>query len=135
MKIYVAAPWDDRYAAADAAKKLERAGHTITHKWWDHESKLGDKGYDFPREKLAKFALTDYFGVINADLVFLVNSAKSEGKAVEQGVALAEEKPIIAIGKLGEFKNIFHYLPNYFWFSTVDEGINAIEGVVAAWDN
>lgn len=117
-KIYIAAPWIDRARMPGFAAQLETAGHTITWKWWTHEG----EGYaGRTHEQLASFAMEDYNGVVGADLVVMVSSSKSEGKAVEQGIALSLGKRIIAVGTLSEFPNIFHYLPSYTWVKTFDE--------------
>lgn len=131
MKVYIAAPWVDKAMMEIYAQPLEAAGHVITHKWWDVE---GAAEGDSP-EVLAyhrKNAELDYQGVKDAKLLILVNSSKSEGKAVEQGIAISDRKPIIAIGKRGETsKNVFHYLPNYIWVDTLDKALDVIR--VITW--
>lgn len=104
------------------ATKLESLGATITHKWWETE---GDKEYAVSDH--AYHAWQDKRGVETADAVLVVNSAKSEGKAVEQGIALALDIPLFIVGIRGELsKNVFHYLNNYTWCRTIEDGIEAI---------
>jgi nucleoside 2-deoxyribosyltransferase len=128
MKIYCAAPWIHREAASTAASKLEAAGHTITHKWWVHEG--GNDGYyddAADREvRLKGNAQDDFNGAASADVLVLLSSAKSEGKATEQGVALAKGIPIVAVGTRGEFSNIFHYLDAYKWVGSIEEAIEEL---------
>lgn len=132
MNVYIAAPWRSRFEMKAIAEKVELYGHTITHKWWEIE--------DIPEEArtaslLKEQALKDVEGVINADVVLLVNSAKSEGKATESGIAIASGKPIIAIGRRGEHsQNVFHYLDNFNWVGTVEEAIEGIGDVVREWE-
>jgi nucleoside 2-deoxyribosyltransferase len=122
-KIYIAAPWVHKDRMPEIAAKFEAQGHLVTHKWWEVE---GTGPYsDDEREH---FADADRDGVLGADILVLINSAKSEGKATEQGMAIAAGIPIVAVGKLGdqETKNIFHYLTDcYHWVETVEEAVNA----------
>ena len=126
---YLAAPWVDRAKMPTIAEKFESCGHTITHKWWLHEG-----GYDAPKAELERQALSDVFGVKRADVLVLINSQKSEGKAVEQGIAIAEEKPIVAVGRLGEIgMNVFHRLSNYTWVESVEEAVRVVTTGKGLW--
>jgi nucleoside 2-deoxyribosyltransferase len=117
-KVYLAAPWTHRPDARAAAAVLERAGHTITERWWDCES-LPATDAD-----LGRYAQADMDGVLAADVLVLLNLAKSEGKAVEQGIALQRGIPIIAIG--ADRTNVFQHLPAYRWVNSLREAIEAI---------
>lgn len=124
MKIYIAAPWKDRTEIALLGTRLEASGNTITHAWWDTEDFKEENG---ETEQLKQCALDDINGVRTSDLVLVINSAKSEGKAFEQGVAISYGKPIIIVGKRGEHSNnVFHYLPQYQWLETIEEAMKAI---------
>lgn len=133
LRIYVAAPWIHRDQAREAAGKILEAGHMITRAWWDHESMIEDN--DPHRAKiLAEQARKDLFGVQSADLMIVLNSAKSEGKAVEQGIAIDMELPIIGVGARGLVtKNIFHYLACYRWVSTIEDAIKEIPWFYKEW--
>jgi hypothetical protein len=121
MKIYVAAPWIDREYAKAVAGILERHDYTITHPWWNLEGAEDDHAH------LRTCAIADVNGVATADVLMLLNTAKSEGKAVEQGLALAWMKPIVAVGILGEIStNVFHHLPQYIWVDTVADALDAL---------
>lgn len=128
MRIYLAGPWAHRADMPAIAEKFKAAGHEITWEWW--ETPDIPEGANKDAELRAQ-ALNDKRGVETAQLLVLINSAKSEGKATEQGLAIAARKLIIAVGKLGDgtAKNVFHYLPNYHWVDTVDEAVNKIEQV------
>jgi len=121
MKIYVAAPWKEREKASEYAGKIRDLGHTITHEWWRFENvPEGNRNDEFHRI----CAIVDSYGVRDADVVVLLNSMKSEGKAVEQGIAIALGKKIIAVGKRGEHsKNVFHYMDNYIWVDDFDRAL------------
>lgn len=128
MRIYIAGPWADRAQMPAYAKAVENLGHVITHRWWEAEDTK--EGFDASDAVLAKQAQWDVDGVKAAQLVMVINSAKSEGKALEQGVALADKKGIIAVGKRGEFsKNVFHYLPNYKWVDDFDGALNVLKTI------
>lgn len=119
MKIYIAGPWIDRAQMPEIAAKVEALGHTVTHKWWEHENIPEDEK---TAELLQEQAALDQAGVLKADMLILINSAKSEGKATEQGMALATGKPILAVGVRGTVSiNVFHYLPSYRWVDNLDE--------------
>lgn len=129
-KLYIAAPWVDRTKMPEIAAKFESYGHTVTHKWWLYEG----SGYAAPHAELAKQALADYFGVVKADVAVLINSSRSEGKAVEQGIAIALEKPIVAVGKLGELSlNVFHHMSCYSWVDTVEEAVQVVTTGKGLW--
>lgn len=125
MKLYICAPWMDRDNLPAIAAKFEAAGHEITWKWWATDDIAeGEDNHVSLREQ----ALHDYYGVTDCDTLILLNTKKSEGKAVEQGIALANLIPIIAIGKRGDgtSMNVFHYLEDYTWVETVEEALKCL---------
>lgn len=108
----------------EIAAKVEALGHVITHKWWEVETPSEDV------ELHRQHATLDYQGVCAADMLIVLNSTQSEGKAVEQGIALGLDKPIMIIGKLGEkSKNIFHYMNRYLWVENLDQMVKALETI------
>lgn len=124
MKIYLAAPWVTRSEMPAISSKLEENGHSITWKWWQTENiPEGERN----SQALRLQAEHDREGVTSAQVMVVINSAKSEGKATEQGIAIAHRLPIIAVGKLGEHSiNVFHYLSSYKWVDTVDDAIDLL---------
>lgn len=118
MRVYIAAPWNYRELAKAASSLVEAAGHTITWPWWDHE--CGDEDH----AQLAELAWKDFRGVVGADVLLLLNYAKSEGKAVEQGIALLSGIPIIGVGPHPTC--IFHHVNVYTWVNTVEEAIERL---------
>lgn len=130
-RIYIAAPWASRSDVPPIAKLLEQAGHVITHKWWEKEEDDADESKetyaDSRLDFLCECAIEDMRGVRTADAVLLINSSKSEGKAVEQGLALAYGVPIIAVGVRGVLsKNVFHYLPDYTWVANINDALQVL---------
>lgn len=125
MKVYIAAPWIHKEAARAASKLIEDLGWLVTEKWWDHVDVNGCADKD--AEELLDQARRDIKGVERADVLLLLNLSKSEGKAVEQGIAIASGVPIVGVGTRGEHSlNVFHFLPDYTWFTTVEEAVNAL---------
>lgn len=123
MSIYIAAPWVARDLARVFASHCADRGIVVTHPWWDYEGKFTETN------KMAEFAQLDVDGVKRADMVVLLNTAKSEGKAVEQGLAIAWGKPIIAVGEIGEQSmNIFHHLPCYTWVDDTEKVWDLLHG-------
>lgn len=113
MRIYLAAPWVDKESARSASMQLEQDGHEISEKWWEHPEVVA-----YPQvavgqalEELQQQAAKDIMGVMSADVVVVLQTSKSEGKAVEQGIAIAMGVPIIVVSSSGERGNLFHYLP------------------------
>jgi len=126
-RVYLAGPWVDRDNAKNIASILTNKGHVITHPWWDYEG----KGEEHETEKFMRdCAVKDVNGVSTADVVVVLNTAKSEGKATEQGIAIALRIPVVVITP-GEkpSSNIFHHLPSYTHVKTVEEALEVISDV------
>ena len=119
MRLYIAGPWSHRHQVKDIAARFEQAGHTITEKWWDHPEVSPDD-----TKELAKQADLDIIGVFDCDHFIFLNLAYSEGKCVELGMALMEDKPILAVGKPNT--TVFHHLPELKWVDTVQEAIERL---------
>lgn len=122
--IYIAAPWAEREKLPAIAAQFEAAGHEITWKWWETDDipEGGDR-----EAELREQAENDFWGVFKCETLILINSAKSEGKAVEQGIALASGIPIIAVGERGLMSlNVFHYMDDYTWKPTVEEALEEL---------
>lgn len=124
MKLYIAGPWVDRDAVNVEAQKFRDAGHTVDCRWLTLHTEVGQSSgdalnQDEHQEFLREQALNDIEDLLNSELLVLINSAKSEGKAVETGIAITALIPIILIGKRS---NIFHTL-NIPIFATSEEAI------------
>ena len=126
-KIYLAAPWLDRELMPERAKVFEDAGFTITHKWWEYE---GESQENESEEFLRECAASDFNGVTTADVLIAFNTAKSEGKATEQGIALASKVPIISINPpVKVTSNIFHHLPQYTHVNSIEEALEEVKKI------
>jgi nucleoside 2-deoxyribosyltransferase len=102
LYIYLAAPWSFRHRARVVASLLRAEGHTITSHWHDIEADTKDP------ETLQMEAMHDLSDIDEADILVLLNTETSEGKAVEFGYALAQGLLLMVVG---ERSNVFHYLP------------------------
>jgi nucleoside 2-deoxyribosyltransferase len=124
MKVYVAAPWENRESANEWASTLEAQGFEITRKWWEHEA--GDEEFDVLREQ----AVADLDAVADADAVLVLQISRSEGKAAETGAAIAFGIPVIALlfDKPG---NIFHRHPGVLMTHTAESAIGALKAIRA----
>ena len=109
-KVYVAAPFAYKGYAAQIANRIESQGDirfVVQSRWHD--------GVDYDDEALWEDeAHKDVSDVFDCDVMLVLNLAKSEGKAFEQGVAFTLGKPIIV---WGEKSHVFHALPHKFKFT------------------
>lgn len=122
--IYLAAPWRYRTHAKQVADQLRTAGHQIVSRWhdeWADQSDLGVKP-DVLRQE-AEYDLAD---VRACDVMLVLNWEKSEGKAVEQGYAIALKIPVVVVGAQS---NVFHYLPGVHVTSSLGSALNIMAGL------
>lgn len=124
MRIYLASKWEDRDIMPQLAEQIEEAGHRITHKWWQHEDHEGTYPSNIDSAFYTQCAWDDFNGVASADALIVFNSGKSEGKAVETGIALTMGIPVVVIGVRS---NIFHYLDGVRMVWSVAEALEAVE--------
>lgn len=121
MNVYIAAPWARRYEVPAVAAQVVAAGHTITSRW---HSIWIDTDSDDPIV-LAQEAVNDLADVAASSQMLVLNLEKSEGKAVEQGLALAFGIPIIIIGDIR--LNVFQFLPQVRLVATVEEALALVK--------
>lgn len=131
LKVYIAAPWDDRLKAKRVAKRFEEAGMEISHEWWkfDKGSHI-DEDPDYHR----KCAEDDLYAVMNCDVFYLLNLQKrgeeTSGKAVELGIALGHNQicphKIMIFAEGIENTNVFHLLRDIKWVKGPGEVIKLL---------
>ena len=111
MKVYIAAPWVRRPEAIAIGEQFKAAGHELTSRWFYHQSSSGDpmdpSGSSSPMDEIRHQASEDITDVRRAQALVVLNLEKSEGKAVETGIAIAAGIPVISVGKRS---NIFQSL-------------------------
>jgi hypothetical protein len=116
-RVYVAAPWVRREEAREAAQQIANAGFEITSRWLTAHAETDDPAL------LAQEAQHDIDDVRLANAIVLLNLEKSEGKAVETGIALALRRFVVMIG---EPSNVFHHLPQIKRVSSLDAAIRLL---------
>lgn len=116
MIIYCAGPWAHRQAIHDVvAPYLRRAGHQIISRWHDE---WADQNDTTDPEILRTEAWIDWQDLRHAEVLVVMNYQVSEGKAVEQGIALERGIPIILVGTPS---NVFHHLPHVRCVETLED--------------
>lgn len=125
MKIYIACPWVHKIAAAATAILVRREGHEVTSRWHDRTTDgLDPAGTDSPFDECRREAIHDVEDVFRSDAVLVLNIEKSEGKAVEQGIAIALHLPIVVVGQRS---NVFQYLDNVKVVPTYEAAIQWLQ--------
>lgn len=121
MKVYIAAPWVRRPEAIRIGKQFTAAGHELTSRWFHHVTDgdpMDSSGITCNQESIRFQAREDIADVRRADVLVVLNLQKSEGKAVETGIAIAAGIPIVSVG---DRSNIFQSLG--YEVDTVDDAL------------
>lgn len=124
MIIYTAAPWKFRVEAKQVAQQFRDAGHQIISRW--HDEWADRPSANVPLAELRGEAEKDVEDVRHAEVVVVLNWEQSEGKAVEQGIALALNIPVLVIGAAS---NVFHYLPAVRCVDSFAAALRALEAL------
>lgn len=125
MKVYIAAPWVRKKEAIEAGKRFEAAGFEVTSRWFQHEGDPADPtSHSSDINDIRHQAKEDIYDVMRAEALVVLNLEKSEGKAVETGVALAHGKTVVSVGRRN---NIFVTLGTEV--QSVEEAIRVLSGV------
>lgn len=123
LKIYIAAPWVRKEDAKKYAATVERMGYAVTSRWFHHDGNPGDSsGSTAPKERIIKQAHEDIEDIHNSHGLIVLNLERSEGKAVETGIALEIGIPIASVGPRG---NIFLALCEEC--ETIEEAVEYLE--------
>lgn len=126
MKVYIAAPWVRRPDAIAVGEQFKAAGHELTCHWFTHVSDgdpMDATGLTCDPVSIRQQATEDIYDVLRADVLVVLNLEKSEGKAVETGVAITAGIPVVSVGKRS---NIFQSLG--YEVDTVDEALAVLAG-------
>ncbi len=121
MKVYIAAPWVRKPEAIEIGKQFEAAGHYVTSRWFGHQGDPNDstgQAGSLTPESVMEQASEDITDVLRSDALVVLNLQKSEGKAVETGIALVAGLRVISVGPRS---NIFQSLGTEV--DTVEEAI------------
>ena len=123
MRIYLAAPWKHRLHAHTVAKQIRAAGHQIVSRWHDEWALRDD--HETTDDEMRVEAQKDIDDVRESQVMLVLNIELSEGKAVEQGIALALYKSIVVIGH--KRTNVFQYLGRVVLVETVEAALALLE--------
>jgi hypothetical protein len=130
IKVYVAAPWKHRLAARSAAAELTAAGFDVISRWheagglWDESDSTSAGSNPDVSQREAEM---DFFDVFRSDAMLVLNIEKSEGKAVEQGLAHALDMPIFVVGT--ERFNVFQWRANVKLFDSLHAAMYAMNAL------
>ena len=121
MKIYVACHCQEE--AKKVASRLSSAGYEITSSWLQED--MNKKLSDAERQNIA---LKDVKEVESSDCLVMIGAPTGchvpGGKHVEAGVAIANAKPILLLGRK---ENIFYWHPLVFQFDDINKLLDQIE--------
>ncbi len=121
MIIYLAAPWKFRAEAKQVAGQYRDKGHQVISRWHDEWGTKSDAGITESEKR--DEAEKDVADAMAAQVMVVLNWEKSEGKAVEQGIAIARHTPIIVVGAAS---NVFHSLASVKCVSSFAESLGAL---------
>ena len=125
MLVYIAAPWVRKAEAISAGREIEAAGHIVTSRWFYHGdggNAMDSTGITQPIENIREQAWEDIEDVCSSDVLVVLNLEKSEGKAVETGIAIASNIPIVSVG------------PRSNIFQTLGYEVETIQGAIEVLD-
>lgn len=123
-RIYLAGPWVRRAEVRIARNVFVQSGITVGSRWIDFDAGSVN---EYDPSVQAREALNDWEDLHEAEALVLLNLEKSEGKAVETGIALTRGIPVIVIGQR---TNVFHHLPQVHIVETIGDAIARLhEGI------
>lgn len=123
MKVYLAAPWRQQARARRVAEFFESAGMEITSSWLSHAPGGDSAGTGVPVRELQEQAHRDISDILRSDYMIVLNYEKSEGKAVETGIALQAGITVVSVGPRS---NIFQTLTHQV--ADADEALAYVKG-------
>ena len=136
MKVYIAAPWVNKEDAKAARDQFVVAGIEVTSRWLDYPDNSTSEAYiGQPTDHgiLKQEAVNDIEDIINANGMVILQLAKSEGKAFEQGLLLGLstyfniQNKMIIVSPDGSRGNVFQYIDEvYTIVPTVETAIEEV---------
>lgn len=105
--VYVAGPWVRKAECAAFRDRLVKEGFKVTSRWLDLDESVDNSFKPENMQLLQQRAMEDIEDVLSSDILMLMNLEKSEGKAVETGMAMLSAKGIVM---LGDYTNVFQTL-------------------------
>lgn len=127
MNIYIAARFTEKEVVKTLMGTLEEDGHYVTHDWTSEEDIPANYPSDLP-EYLGRVAYLQECaekcvqGVLEADVVLVLNNATGAGLFVEVGLAIAYGKKIVVVNP--EARDIpFWYLQEMSLVDTEEDAL------------
>lgn len=118
MKVYIAAPWVRKADAVRAGEMATAAGLIVTSRWFNHEGDPADStGITVRDSEIHHQVLEDMADIYSADYLMVLNLERSEGKAVETGIAIQLGIPFVCVGPRS---NVFQILSEGMFDSVYD---------------
>jgi len=118
MKVYLAAPYQQKDHINIYAAQLRAGGVEVTSSWLDETHKPTVQMNELTPAEHLQYAVRDVKDIRQAKIfVLFTDPTKSifrAGRHVEFGIAVERKMPIYVVGK--EYENIFHHLPNVIHF-------------------
>lgn len=118
MRVYLASPYSQKEQMHHYAAELRTNDIIVTSSWLDEPHAPETQMQDLTPDQHRTYALQDIKDVQAADiLVFFTDKTKTivrGGRHVEFGIAVQRRIPIYVIG---DFENIFHYVPRVIHFT------------------
>lgn len=121
MIIYAAGPWKYRHEVNQVAEQYKAKGHQVISRW--HSEWADQDDAHITEAQKRDEAEKDVADVMACQVVVVLNWEKSEGKAVEQGIAIARHTPIIVVGAAS---NVFHSLASVKCVNSFAESLGAL---------
>jgi nucleoside 2-deoxyribosyltransferase len=120
IRVYLAGPWKHRLSAAMGRSYLRHRGIDVVSNWTDVDDTKDS-------QQLQKAAQQDWNELQQADVLVLLNLAKSEGKAVEFGSALQRGIRVIVVQPdVFARSHIFMHLPQVEFVTTLVEAADRL---------
>lgn len=121
MRLYTAAPWSAKPAVRATVELLERAGHSVPCRWWEHPDTSD-------HAELQRQAKEDRRGVERCEVFVGLWLGVSEGKSFELGCAVMLDKPcIVYVPYEKPSPNIFLHLPEVYRVNSIESLISALQ--------
>lgn len=128
FSVYVAGKFEETAAVRAVQQRVRDLGCSISHDWTG-EDPAGRTGAEL-EAFLAGCAQADMDGVLDADLIIVLNHDRLFGGAVEMGMALAYGKIVMVIGPQVRDNIFFHLASGPLLYPDAETCLQALECMV-----
>lgn len=124
MKFYVATAFGNKDEASEVMRALEDKGHSITYDWTKYEKDISQMEEGEERQLVAIDAsLKDYQGVVDCDVLIVIDKPLCISTHTELGIALPIKKRVVVVHN-EESRNLFFNLPFVHLVDTIEEAMD-----------